>query len=281
MATHDPYASGSGSPLPTEGVRDSDGAHQAFDAVVFDMDGVVTQTAVVHALAWKRMFDEYLRYHASSREVPFREFTPEDYRTHVDGRPRFQGVAAFLRSRGIELPEGAPTDRPGTETVCGLGNAKNAEFGRIIARDGVEVYESTVALMLELRQRGVALGLATSSRNSAVVLEKSGTAHLFGAVVDGVVSERRGLRGKPEPDIFLQACADLGVAGARVVVVEDAVSGVQAGARGGFALVIGVARENNVRELRDNGADVVVTDLAEITVDEIGRRVRAKRTAAS
>lgn len=256
-------------------------ASLSFDAVVFDMDGVVTRTAAVHALAWKRMFDEYLRYYASSREVPFREFTSQDYRAHVDGRPRFRGVAAFLHSRGIELPEGSPMDRPGTETICGLGNAKNVEFSRIIARDGVGVYESTVALMLELRERGVALGLATSSRNSGVVLKQSGTAHLFGAVVDGVVSELRGLRGKPEPDIFLHACAELGVPGARAVVVEDAVSGVQAGARGGFALVIGVARENNVRELRENGADVVVEDLAEITADEIGRRVQAKRTAAS
>ncbi len=254
---------------------------RSFDAVVFDMDGVVTKTAAVHALAWKRMFDEYLRYHASNRGIPFREFTPQDYRASVDGRPRFEGVAAFLQSRGIELPAGSPTDRPGTETICGLGNAKNVEFARIIARDGVGVYASTVALIRELRARGVALGLATSSRNSRVVLAKSGTAHLFSAVVDGVVSDQRGLRGKPAPDIFLHACAELGVAGARAVVVEDAVSGVQAGARGGFALVIGVARENNVRELRDNGADVVVRDLAEITVDEIGRRVQAKRTAAS
>lgn len=251
-----------------------------FDAAIFDMDGVITQTAAVHARAWKGMFDEYLRFWAASHRAPYREFTPQDYLAYVDGRPRYQGVEAFLKSRAIALPFGAPGDRPGTATVCGLGNAKNAEFNRIIASAGVAVYDSTLALIRELQRRRVAVGLATSSKNSAVILQRSGTAHLFGAVIDGLVSEQRGLQGKPEPDIFTAAASDLGVPNARAIVVEDAVTGVQAGAKGGFALVIGVARENNSRELREHGADLVVRDLAEITVDEIGRRVRAKRAAA-
>ncbi len=254
---------------------------ESFDAAIFDMDGVITQTATVHAQAWKQMFDDFLQRRAAGRREPFHPFTQQDYLAFVDGRPRYQGVQAFLRSRDIELPEGLPTDGPDAATVCGLGNAKNAEFNRIVAQEGVEVYASTVALLAELRRRGVALGVATSSRNSGVVLRQSGTAHWFTAIVDGIVSETRGLQGKPAPDIFVAACRDLRVPPARAIVVEDAVSGVQAGARGGFALVIGVARENNGEELRDNGADVVVRDLAELTVEEIGRRVQAKRTAAS
>jgi beta-phosphoglucomutase family hydrolase len=252
-----------------------------FDAVIFDMDGVVTRTAEVHAAAWKQMFDAFLSSWSAERNIPFREFTRQDYLTYVDGRPRYKGVEAFLRSRDIALPMGSTSDGPEAATICGLGNAKNASFTRIIARDGVGVYASTVALMVELRRRGVLLGLATSSRNSGPVLQQSGTADLFGAVIDGIVSEQRGLKGKPAPDIFSAAAAELGVSNTRAIVVEDAVSGVQAGARGGFALVIGVARENNARELRDNGADLVVRDLADITVEQIGRRVQAKRTAAS
>jgi len=240
------------------------------------MDGVITQTAAVHSMAWKRMFDEYLQIRAASRQEPFHEFTHDDYLTYVDGRPRSQGVEAFLRSRGISLPLGSPADRPGTATLWGLGNRKNALFNEVIESEGVRLFDSTLVLIEELMRRGIKIGLATSSRNSAVVLQKTGTAHLFDAVVDGVVSARMGLRGKPEPDIFALAAANLGVPSARAVVVEDAVSGVQAGARGGFALVIGIARENNARELRDHGADLVVTDLGETTVDEISRRVRAK-----
>lgn len=245
------------------------------------MDGVITRTAEVHALAWKRTFNEYLRCRAERRREPFHEFTRRDYLAHVDGRPRLQGVESFLGARGIVLPTGSPHDPPEAETICGLGNAKNAEFNRIIARKGVEAYASTVVLLHELRRRGVALGVATSSKNSAEILKQSGTAHFFETVVDGVASEQRRLEGKPAPDIFCAASRDLRVPAARAVVVEDAVSGVQAGARGGFALVIGVAREDNSQELRENGADVVVRDLAEITVDEIGRQVQAKRMAAS
>lgn len=251
---------------------------QEFEAAIFDMDGVLTRTAAVHSLAWKRMFDDFLRARAESRGEPFREFThAQDYLAYVDGRPRDQGVEAFLRSRGIALPPGSPEDPPERETIHGLGNRKNAHFNRIIAREGVALYDSTVDLIRDLRGRGIRTGLATSSRNSAVILGKTGTARLFDTVVDGLVSEKLRLRGKPEPDIFAAAAGNLGVPCARAIVIEDAVSGVQAGARGGFGLVIGVARENNIRELQENGADLVVRDLAEIHAGDIDRLVRAKR----
>ncbi|HVU15408.1 MAG TPA: HAD-IA family hydrolase [Candidatus Didemnitutus sp.] len=253
-------------------------AAREFDAVVFDMDGVVTRTAAVHSLAWKRMFDEFLRTYAAAHRVPFREFTHEhDYLSYVDGRPRYQGVATFLASRGIDLPLGNPDDSPTAQTVCGLGNRKNEFFNQVLESEGVGIYESTIALIGELRDRGIKVGLATSSRNAALVLERSHTAHLFATVVDGIVSSQLGLRGKPEPDIFLTAARNLGVPANRTLVVEDAVSGVQAGARGGFGLVIGLARENNEAELRANGANLVVRDLAETSLEEINRLVRAQR----
>lgn len=252
-----------------------------FDAAIFDMDGVITKTVVIHSMAWKGMFDEYLRTREAKDSQPFREFTHAgDYLAHVDGRPRYKGVEAFLKSRGIDLPVGSPEDRPGSETVCGLGNRKDAIFNELLERDGVHLYASTIALIEELLKQGIQVGLATSSRNSAVILHKTRTAHLFATVVDGLVSETLGLKGKPDPDIFTTASANLGVPFARAIVIEDAVSGVQAGARGGFGLVIGVARENNTRELRDNGADLVVRDLAETSVQEINRLVRAKRAGA-
>ncbi|HWL14517.1 MAG TPA: HAD-IA family hydrolase [Opitutus sp.] len=250
---------------------------RAFDAALFDMDGVVTDTAAVHAAAWQRMFDEFLRRRAETRSEPFTPFSPtQDYLRHVDGKPRYQGVAAFLASRGIVLPFGSATDPAGAETVCGLGNRKNELFNAIVAAEGVRVYESTIALIHALRAAGIRIGLATSSRNAAVILGRSATTSLFATVVDGLVSEKRGLQGKPHPDIFAAACTDLSVSCARAVVFEDAVSGVQAGARGGFALVIGVARAHNARELRENGADVIVSDLAEIDLAEINLQVRLK-----
>lgn len=248
---------------------------RAFDAVIFDMDGVVTDTATVHSTAWKRMFDDYLRSRVARHGEVFREFTPgHDYRTYVDGRPRYLGVEAFLTSRGIVLPFGSPDDPAGKETVCGLGNRKNELFNEIIATSGVKLYASTITLIEDLRREGISVGLATSSRNAAPILEKTQTAHLFAAVVDGLVSAGLGLKGKPHPDIFTTACAALGAPPVRTVVVEDAVSGVRAGAAGGFGLVIGVAREGHGRELQENGADVVVRDLAEVNVEEIDRQVR-------
>ena len=252
-----------------------------FEAAIFDMDGVITDTAAIHSTVWKRMFDEYLCIRAVSRHEAFKEFThAHDYRAYVDGRPRYKGVETFLKSRGISLPFGSPEDLPGRETVCGLGNRKNVLFNEVIESDGISLFDSSIALIHEMLRRGVKIGLATSSNNSATILRKTGTTSLFATVVDGVASQKRGLKGKPEPDIFTVAAADLGVPSARVIVVEDAVSGVQAGVRGGFALVIGVARENNTCELRNHGADLVVTDLAETSVDEISRLVQAKRVVS-
>ena len=253
---------------------------RAFDAAIFDMDGVVTETATVHARAWKRMFDEYLRRRERKHGEPFREFSQNgDYRTYVDGKPRYKGVAAFLAARGIELPPGSPQDSAGCETICGLGNRKNELFNEIIETDGVKVFGSTLVLIDDLLTAGIKVGLATSSKNSALVLARTLTEGLFATIVDGVVSERLGLKGKPHPDIFMKACANLDVPCARAIVVEDAVSGVQAGVNGGFGLVVGVARENNAQELRESGADVVVRDLAEVSVEEINRLVRHKGVA--
>lgn len=253
---------------------------RAFDAAIFDMDGVLTDTAAVHSAAWKQMFDEFLRARAQRTGAAFEEFShTRDYRAYVDGKPRYVGVASFLDSRGILLPPGSHDDPPRAETICGLGNRKNELFNAAIAGAGARVYPSTVALIRDFHAAGVKVGLATSSRNSALVLDRSGTRSLFSVVIDGVVSERLGLRGKPQPDIFVAATANLGVERSRAIVIEDAVSGVRAGADGSFALVIGVARENNARELRENGADVVVADLAELSFEKINAQVRLKRAA--
>jgi beta-phosphoglucomutase family hydrolase len=248
-----------------------------FDAVIFDMDGVITKTAAVHSLAWKKMFDEYLQSREKEHQEPFREFThAQDYLSFVDGRPRYQGVEAFLKSRGIQIPFGGPEDEPGKETVCGLGNRKNEFFNKVLEADGVGVYDSTVKLIKELLARGVKVGVATSSKNCVPILEKAGITHLFETRVDGVVSAKLGLKGKPEPDIFTTASDNLGVKPHRAIVVEDAVSGVQAGAKGNFGLVIGVAREDNARDLKSHGADFVVEDLSETNVEEINRLVALK-----
>ena len=249
-----------------------------FAAAIFDMDGVVTQTASVHSTAWKRMFDEYLEMRARRFGEPFAEFAhASDYLNYIDGRPRYQGVANFLRSRGIEIVHGSPTDAPSAETVCGLGNRKNEIFSQLIESNGVAVYASTIRLLVSLREHGIRLALATSSRNSSMVLERTNTSQFFEAFVDGLEIERLGLKGKPEPDIFTVACARLGVPPNRAIVVEDAVSGVAAGAKGGFALTLGVAREDNAAELRAHGADAVVTDLSETDFDDLNRLVRSKR----
>ena len=268
----------SASPPPAPDPGAGPAPARSFDAVIFDMDGVVTDTAAVHSLAWKRMFDEYLRARARRHGGAFEEFSPErDYRAYVDGKPRYQGVASFLASRGIELPLGTPADAPARETVCGLGNRKNELFNQIVGTAGARVYGSTLVLLHDLREAGIKIGLATSSRNAALILARSQTAPLFATVVDGIVSERLGLPGKPQPDIFIAACANLRVPCARAVVVEDAVAGVRAGAAGGFALVIGVAREGNAPELHAAGADLAAHDLAEVNLAAIDERVRLKR----
>ncbi|MGA2832259.1 MAG: HAD-IA family hydrolase [Terracidiphilus sp.] len=247
-----------------------------FDGAVFDMDGVITKTAVVHSSAWKDTFDEYLHSREAERKEPFSEFTPDDYLTFVDGRPRYKGVESFLLSRGIVIPYGGPNDEPETETVCGLGNRKNDLFNAKLENEGVPVFESTVQLVKQLLLNGIRVGVATSSKNCARVLEKAGIADLFETRVDGVLSAVLGLHGKPEPDIFTKACDNLGVKYSRAMIVEDAISGVQAGAKGRFGLTLGVARENNADELRRNGADLIVTDLSEISLDEIDNWFKSK-----
>ncbi|WP_167617166.1 beta-phosphoglucomutase family hydrolase [Maribellus sediminis] len=236
----------------------------AFEAVIFDMDGVITKTAITHTAAWKKMFDEYLQKRAVEHGEAFQEFTQKDYLAYVDGKPRYKGVTSFLESRNIELPFGDVSDEPGMETICGLGNRKNIAFNEVIARDGVEVYESTAQLLEDLTKAGIKLGVASSSKNCAPVLEAVDLLKTFGARVDGVVSAELGLHGKPEPDIFTTACEILGSTPSKSIVVEDAVSGVQAGAKGKFGLTLGIARENNEEELAENGADFVVTDLEEV-----------------
>ena len=236
-----------------------------FDAVLFDLDGVLTATAKVHAACWKRMFDEYLAQRAAKNNEPFQAFDIEtDYRLHVDGKPRFDGVRDFLRSRGIRLPEGTPGDAPGTETVCGLGNRKNEMVGRAIASGAVEAYEGSVALVRRLRSDGMKTAVVSSSHNCEAVLKAAGIADLFDERVDGGVADRLGLAGKPDPGTFLAAARRLEVDPKRAAVVEDAISGVQAGRDGGFGLVIGVARHDNAGELKANGADIVVADLGEM-----------------
>ena len=242
----------------------------SFDAVIFDLDGVITQTARVHSFAWKRMFDNYLRLRKDKYGGPFKEFTHEnDYLPFVDGKPRYKGVESFLVSRGINLDFGAPSDSPDTETICGLGNMKDSTFNTILANDGVKVYDSTVEMIKTLKNKGIKLGVASSSKNCKPVLEAAGLLELFGTRVDGVVSAELNLKGKPEPDIFTTACDNLQVEYNKAIIVEDAVSGVQAGAKGNFGLVLGIAREDNEEELKQNGADRVIRDFSVITIDTL------------
>ncbi len=241
-----------------------------FKAVIFDLDGVITKTALVHSAAWKKMFNDYLREREQKYGEPFKEFTHEyDYLTFVDGKPRYDGVQSFLESRNINLPFGDPSDPPGKETVCGLGNRKNKAFNEVLDAGGVEVYSSTVELIRDLKKSGIKIGVASSSKNCKPVLKKAGLLDMFETRVDGVVSAELKLNGKPEPDIFTTAADNLGVPYDQTVVVEDAVSGVQAGKKGNFGLVLGIARENNEKELKINGADIVVADISEIGFDGI------------
>jgi beta-phosphoglucomutase family hydrolase len=244
--------------------------NRRFKAFIFDLDGVITKTALVHSAAWKKMFDDFLMHYSAKNNLTFKEFThKDDYLPFVDGKPRYKGVADFLESRGIELPFGDPSDAPSFDTVCGLGNLKNDAFNEVLRRDGVEVYESTVKIMQQLRHEGVRVGVASSSKNCETVLEAAGLLHLVETRVDGLVSVELGLKGKPEPDIFTTAAAKLGCEPEQCVVVEDAVSGVQAGRAGNFGLVLGIAREDNEGELYANGADIVVKDMKHISLDEV------------
>lgn len=248
-------------------------------AVVFDLDGVVTDTAAVHAAAWKQLFDEYLANRNDRDDENHGPFSAEDYRRYVDGKPRYDGVESFLRSRGIELRRGDADDGPDEETVCGLGNRKNRYFGERLERDGVRVFGDAVGLVHRLHDAGVATAVISASRNCRRVLERAGLEGLFEVRVDGVVADELDLPGKPDPAVLVEAARRLDVAPSRAVVVEDARAGVEAGRRGGFALVVGVDRDGGRAEsLAECGADVVVGAL-DVIVVEAGE-ARAARGAA-
>lgn len=233
-------------------------------AVLFDMDGVLTDTAATHMTAWTRLFDEALPQVDPDRDHD--PFTPDDYRRLVDGRARIDGVVAVLTDRGIELPRGEIGDAPGTATAWALANRKNEYFHEAIEAGGVDNFPSSIAMLDAVRAKGVPTAVVTASRNRAEILESAGLADRFDAAVDGTDIEDLGLPGKPDPATFLEAARRLGAEPARAVVIEDAVAGVAAGRAGGFGLVIGVARHDDPDALREAGADAVVADLAEVKV---------------
>jgi len=241
-----------------------------YQAVILDLDGVITKTAQVHAHSWRQMFDEYLEQRSSQGQKSYAPFDMDaDYRTYVDGKPRYDGVRSFLESRGIELPYGDPDDPPDRETICGLGNRKNEIFLERLHKEGVDIYEDTVEQIHRWRSQGLKTAVVSSSRNCKPILETAGLLELFDAKVDGIDSARLNLEGKPAPDIFLEAAEELGVAPGQTIAIEDAISGVKAGRAGEFGLVVGVDRQGNQREaLLHNGADRVVTNLADLRLPE-------------
>ncbi len=239
-----------------------------YDAVVFDLDGVITNTAAVHARAWKRAFDEFLGPRAVRTGEPFKPFdSNDDYARYVDGKPRYDGVRSFLASRHVKLPEGRPSDGPAADTVCGLGNRKNELYNKMLSEGGVEVFADAVEQLRRWRAMGLKTAIVSSSKNCETVLQAAGLTDLFEVRVDGVVASRLELRGKPDPDIFLKAAEMLSVDPKRAVVFEDAVSGVQAAAAGGFGWVVGVDRIGAPQALLESGADTVVSDLREIDTE--------------
>ncbi|MCH0561911.1 MULTISPECIES: HAD family phosphatase [unclassified Streptomyces] len=234
-------------------------------ACLFDLDGVLTRTAKVHAAAWKEMFDAYLRERAEREGTAFVPFDAiDDYDAYVDGRPRADGVRTFLASRGVRLPEGTPDDPPEAETVTGLGTRKNTLVLRRIREDGVEPYEGSVEFVHAVRKAGLACAVVSSSANCRDVLVAAGIEGLFDERIDGVTARDRALRGKPAPDTYLEAARDLGVEPGAAAVFEDALAGVEAGRAGRFGVVVGVDRVGQAEQLTAHGADIVVRDLAEL-----------------
>ena len=241
------------------------GLPETVHACLFDLDGVLTDTASVHAKAWKAMFDAYLKQRAERTGEPFVPFDPvDDYRRFVDGKKREDGIRSFLSSRGIELPEGGPDDRPDAETVYGLGARKNEAFQQTLHRDGVEVFDGSRRYLEAVSDAGLGIAVVSSSANTQDVLEITGLDRYIQQRVDGVTLREEHLAGKPAPDSFLRAAQLLQVAPAAAAVFEDALSGVAAGRAGNFGCVVGVDRVGQAEDLRRNGADVVVTDLADL-----------------
>lgn len=231
-----------------------------FDAALFDLDGVLTPTAEVHMRAWQALFTDFL----TKRGFVDQPYVENDYFAYIDGKPRYDGVRSFLASRGITLPEGDPSDDPATETVCGLGNRKNLFFNAVLSDEGVLPYPGSVQLLDFLAGRGTKVAVVSSSKNARPVLEAAGIAERFEVVVDGNVGAQEHLPGKPAPDTFAYAAAQLGVPKDRAVVFEDALSGVEAGRAGRFGLVVGVDRGVGSERLIESGADIVVSDLSEL-----------------
>ena len=232
---------------------------------LFDLDGVLTQTAKVHAAAWKQMFDSYLRDRAQRTGEPFVPFdSVDDYNEYVDGKPRYDGTRSFLLSRGIHLPEGDKDDPPDAETVHGLGNRKNELVQRLIREGGVEAYEGSVRYVRAARDAGLRRAVVSSSANCREILVAAGIEDLFEVRIDGIVAEREHLQGKPAPDTFLAGARALGLEAGEAVVFEDALAGVEAGRAGHFRYVVGVDRVGQADALRAHGADTVVTDLADL-----------------
>jgi beta-phosphoglucomutase family hydrolase len=234
-------------------------------ACLFDLDGVLTKTAVVHAAAWKEMFDEFLRRRSEQTGEELVPFDAKgDYDRFVDGKPRYDGVRSFLASRGIELPEGSPDDPPDADTVAGLGNRKNDLVLALLRRDGVEAYEGSVRYVEAVREAGLPCAVVSSSANTQEVLQAAGLERLFELRVDGLTARAESLKGKPAPDTFLAAARKLGIEAAAAAVFEDALAGVEAGRAGSFGYVVGVDRTGQAEALREHGADVVVQDLSEL-----------------
>jgi beta-phosphoglucomutase family hydrolase len=234
-------------------------------ACLFDMDGVVTQTATVHAAAWKQMFDEFLRERAQASGTEFVPFDPHhEYDAYVDGKPRLDGTRSFLESRGIDLPDGSPDDPPGTSTLHGLSNRKNDLVLVKLEENGVQVYDGTITFIKAVRAKGIATAIVSSSANTRQVLDVAKIADLFDVRVDAQYAKEHDLHGKPAPDTFLAAAQALKVPAKQAVVFEDALAGVAAGHAGHFALVVGVDRVGQADGLREHGADVVVTDVADL-----------------
>ncbi|MFJ4295794.1 HAD family hydrolase [Curtobacterium sp. NPDC089689] len=230
-------------------------------ALLFDLDGVLTPTAEVHMRAWSRLFTPYLAAHGVA------PYTEQDYFDHIDGKPRYDGVRSLLASRGIDLPEGTPDDDPSADTVCGLGNRKNAEFTAELDEHGVEPYPGSHRFLVAAIDAGYSVAVVSSSANAVSVLRTAGILERFPVIVDGLVARQDALEGKPAPDTYLDAASRFGLTAAECVVVEDATSGVEAGRNGGFGLVIGVDRGAGADALRAHGADVVVQDLADLVDD--------------
>jgi beta-phosphoglucomutase family hydrolase len=240
------------------------GLPDGVNTCLFDLDGVLTQTAKVHFAAWKQMFDEYLEQRVERSGEEFREFTQGDYDEYVDGKPRYEGVQSFLESRVIELPRGKPDDPPDAETVDGLGNRKNELVLKLIHDQGVEPYEGSVRYLHAARDAGFRRAVVSSSANCKDVLEAAGIEDLLEVRMDGVVAEREHLKGKPAPDTYLKAAEMLGAEPAQCAVFEDALAGVESGRAGNFGCVVGVDRVGQADALKAHGADVVVQDLAEL-----------------